>query len=433
VRRLVAPGRARDLAVLGGGALLLRLVWVLVYGRPNPPDGSINDTSFYEFTAASLANGHGYTGLDGAPTAGWPPVFPFAVSLLYRVFGDRLSLALALNVVLSAATVVLIYLVVESVLSRREARVAAGLFAILPGPLYMTGLFLSETTFSFVLVGFLALLVFLPDRRWTPVVLGVALGLAALTRGEGFLMLAIPLAAWWGHVDRQTWLKRALVLVGVMALTIAPWTIRNAVELDAFVPVSNNANWTLASAHSPNANGAEVETPPSWTPAGLPEAERAQAVRRKALEWAVHHPFKELGLIPRRLVALNQGSSGSIGWLNAGQDYQRELHTSSILIFRVLGDSFGYFLLAATLASLVLIGPRRLWRMHPAMQAVLAYLVLCLVNYGVFYYGSWRYRIPMEPFMVIVATPLLVRVWDGRRALAALIGPPASEGRPARA
>ena len=83
-------------------------------------------------------------------------------------------------------------------LGRREARVAAGFFAILPGPLYMTGLFLSETIFIFELVGFLAL-PGLPagPRPGSPPLLGLALGIAALTRGEGFLMVAIPLAAWW--------------------------------------------------------------------------------------------------------------------------------------------------------------------------------------------------------------------------------------------
>jgi 4-amino-4-deoxy-L-arabinose transferase-like glycosyltransferase len=415
----LAPGRTRDLVVLGGAAFVLRLAWVGVYGRVNPPDGSVNDTTFYEFTAAGLANGHGYTGLTFEPTAGWPPVFPFLVSLLYRVFGERLSLGLALNVFLATATVILIYLIAERVFGRREARVAAGLFAILPGPLFMTGLFLSETTFIFMLVAFLALVVFLPDRAWKPVVLGVALGLAALTRGEGFLMLAIPLAAWWGHMDTRTWLRRAGVVIVVMGLTVVPWTIRNAIELDAFVPVSNNANSTLASAHSPNANGTEVKTPPSWTP--IPsrgESENARGLRRHAIDWAVGHPLKEVGLIPRRLVMLNQGSGGSIGgWLNAGPRYQWQLGTSSILVFTALGDAFGYFLAFVTLTSLIVIGVRGLWHVHPAMQGVLAYLALCLVNYGVVYYGAWRYRIPMEPFMVLLATPLLVRVWERRGAL----------------
>jgi 4-amino-4-deoxy-L-arabinose transferase-like glycosyltransferase len=418
----IPRGRAGDLLVLGGAAFVLRLAWVLVYGRVNPPDGSINDTTFYEFTAASIANGGGYTGVNFEPTAGWPPGFPFVVSLLYRVFGERLSLALALNVVVATATVVLLYLIAERVFGRREARVAAGFFAILPGPLYMTGLFLSETLFIFVLVGFLALVVFLPERRWTPVVLGVALGLAALTRGEGLLMPIIPLAVWWGSCTRREWSKRTALLLVALVLTVAPWTIRNAVVMDAFIPVGSNASATLWSGHNPDANGWIVNprNPPGEVAAG--EADRAAELRREAIDWAVSHPLKELGLIPRKLIMLNQGSSGSIGgWLNAGPRYQWQLGTSSIIVFTVLGDAFGYFLLFVTLASLAVIGPRRLWRTHPAMRGVLAYLALCLVNYGLIYYGQWRYRIPMEPFMIVVATPLLVRLWDQRAALVAAL------------
>jgi 4-amino-4-deoxy-L-arabinose transferase-like glycosyltransferase len=428
-------GRARELLLFGGFAFVLRLAWVLVYGRVNPPSGGINDTTFYEFTAASLANNWTYTGLDFQPTAGWPPGFPFVVSLLYRVFGVRLSLALALNVVLATATVVLIYLIAERIWGRREARVAAAFFAILPGPLYMTGVFLSETTFIFMLVGFLALVVFLPDRRWTPVVLGVALGLAALTRGEGLLMPIIPLAVWWGTFSRPAWAWRVAVLLAAMILTIAPWTIRNATVMDGFIPVGNNPSGTLWSGHNPEANGWIVNPDklPSVSGSGSKETQRASELRREAVNWAIHNPLKELGLIPRRLIMLNQGSSGSIGgWLNAGQRYQGQLGYSSILVFTVLADAFGYFLLFVTLASVVLMGVRRLWRMHPGMRGVLAYLALCVVNYGVIYYGQWRYRIPMEPFMVLVATPLLVRVWDARAGLADALAHLGPEARLAR-
>jgi hypothetical protein len=54
------------------------------------------------------------------------------------------------------------------------------------------------------------------------------------------------------------------------------------------------------------------------------------------------------------------------------------------------------------------------------------------VNYGVIYYGQWRYRIPMEPLMILIAAPLLVRIWAQRGALAdglARLGP---EARPVR-
>ena len=42
---------------------------------------------------------------------------------------------------------------------------------------------------------------------------GVALGLAALTRGEGLLMPIIPLAMWWGHVPRATIVRRGALLL----------------------------------------------------------------------------------------------------------------------------------------------------------------------------------------------------------------------------
>ena len=415
--------RRRDLAVAAGVTFALRAAWVLVYGRISTPVGAINDTVFYKFAATSLAGGHRYLGLDFKPTAGWPPGFPFVMSLLFRAFGIHVKLALALNVALATATVILLYLVVERMLDRRSARVAAGFFAILPGPLFMTGLFLSETLFIFILVAFLALIVFLPDRRWTAVVLGVAVGLAALTRGEGLLMPIIPLAAWWGSYPRREWAIRTAVLIAAMAVTVAPWTIRNAVVMDAFIPVSNNASWTLWSGHNPDANGWIVN--PRSSPARTArdgtksETERAEELRREAISWAIHNPPKELGLIPRRLLMLNQGSAGVItGWLNAGQRWQWELGTSSILIYTVLADAFSYFLLFATLAAVALLGPRRLWRTHPGLRGVLAYLALCLFNYGVVYYGQWRYRLPMEPFMIILAAPLLVRLWERRPELA---------------
>ncbi len=73
-------------------------------------------------------------------------------------------------------------------------------------------------------------------------------------------MPVIPLAIWWGRIPRADLLRRAALLLAAMALVIAPWTIRNERVMHAFIPVSNNASWTLGSAHGPKANGGEVET-----------------------------------------------------------------------------------------------------------------------------------------------------------------------------
>ena len=413
-------GPARDLALLAVGAFVLRAAWALVFGRV---EAGPNDALFYEIAAGNLAQGNGFSYIGGEPSAHWPPGFPFVVSLLYRVFGSHLKLALALNVGLGTATAVLLYVVARASMGRAAGRVAGWTFAVLPAPIFFTGLFLAETTFIFMLVGFLALAMFLPQRRWTPLVLGVAAGLAALTKGEGLLLLVIPLAMWWGQIDRGEWLRRAALLVVAMALTIAPWTIRNAFEVDAFVPVATNASTTLWSGHNSEANGSAVYAPPELLdriPKGLTvtqhEVAEARLLRREAVHWAIRNPHKELGLIPRRLISLgNQTSHVFPIWFNA--EPVRELGTSSILVFSVIGDAFDYFLILLTIAALVLIGARRLWRLNPMMRGVLAYLVASLVTYGVVYYGQFRYRLPMEPLMILVATPLILTVWQRRQAL----------------
>jgi hypothetical protein len=208
-----------------------------------------------------------------------------------------------------------------------------------------------------------------------------------------------------------------------MGLTVLPWTIRNAIEMDAFIPVATNASTTLWSGHNSEANGGVVYAPPSLLariPEGLSqtqhEVEEAALLRREAIHWAIRNPHKELGLIPRKLIALgNETSNVFPVWFNAAGD--RELGSSSLVVFNVLGDAFDYFLIAVTLAALVLLGPRRLWRFHPVMRGALAYLAVSLVTYGFVYYGQYRYRLAMEPMMILVATPLLVSLWQGRRAL----------------
>jgi len=414
-------GRVVDLAVLGGLTFSLRLAWVLVYGRVA---ASQIDTAFYQIAASGLAHSGSYESPspDPVPTAGWPPGYPFAMSLLYRLFGEHLKLALALNVVLATATTLMLYLIADRIFGRSAGRLAGGLFAILPGPIFFTGLYMSETLAVFIVVAFLALVVFLPDRWWTALVLGVALGLAALTRGEGFLLAIIPLAMWWGRDSKAAWLQRALLLLAAMAITIAPWTIRNAIVMDAFIPVANNASWTLWAGHNPTANGGPTYPTDrslvvSFEGHGT-ETRRARKLRRLAIDWALANPAKELGLIPRKLLLLNGGSSGAIrGWINQGPEQYWQLGTSSVLVFTVLGDALGYFLLLAVLATLALVGIRTLCRVHPVMRGVLAYLGLCLVNFGFVYYGQYRYRIPMESLMILVATPLLLNLWAERRSL----------------
>ena len=92
---------------------------------------------------------------------------------------------------------------------------------------------------------------------------GVLIGLATLTRPTA-LVLAIPLGvAVAGRSPRRP--AAALVLVVAMALTIAPWTVRNAVQMHAFIPVSDFTGSWVAGTYNDQARADEEHPGSSQT------------------------------------------------------------------------------------------------------------------------------------------------------------------------
>jgi 4-amino-4-deoxy-L-arabinose transferase-like glycosyltransferase len=87
--------------------------------------------------------------------------------------------------------------------------------------------------------------------RWV-VAAGFLTGLAALTRGNGLIVgIALAVVVW---TVRPRWSWRAAaapaLLLAVMALTVSPWTIRNAIAQHAFVPVTTEVGTTLSGTYN---------------------------------------------------------------------------------------------------------------------------------------------------------------------------------------
>src|SRR4051795_6048060 len=409
VRRTFASFDARCAIGIGLVALALRLAVVLAYGRPQAVTlgaGAVgfpfSDTFFYSWVGAALAMGDGYTFL-GHTTAHWPPGYPFLLAGVYKVFGADTANALIANAVLGALTVPLAYLIGLKALGRPAAIAAAALLAVMPGQILIADVALAETFYTFELVGFLALALSLERRPRTFVVLGVVAGLAALTKGEGFLFPLIALGLWGARgAMRRAWRDTAVVAV-VMLLTVAPWTIRNAIAVHGFVPVATNASATLWSGHNPDANGGPVYHSPAQLAAlrGLSEVDASARVRDDALDWAVHHPLRELDLIPLKLKALAKGDS-EVVWTWIDATGARPLGKSETAVVTRVADAASYALIGALLLTVLVYG-RSLWRV-PAMRAILVFLAAAVPLYGFIYYGNVRYRIPLEPFMILVVS-----------------------------
>ena len=93
------------------------------------------------------------------------------------------------------------------------------------------------------------------------------------------LLLPLGLAVWTG---RPRFSPRALavpaVLVVLALLTVSPWTIRNAVVFDRFIPVSTQLGSALAGTYNEQAR-ADKENPASWRSIGHVPSYRALYAR----------------------------------------------------------------------------------------------------------------------------------------------------------
>jgi hypothetical protein len=212
--------------------------------------------------------------------------------------------------------------------------------------------------------------------------------------------------------------KRLAVLAATVAVVLAPWTVRNAVVMDAFVPVATNASHTLWVGHNPAATGGQVYQPFSEldqfsTDPRRRELESSAALRREAIEYMVTHPLRELELIPLKLIHLNRGDSYAMDWVNAVREGE-QAPVSAINRERigVLADVGYYALLTLTILGAFVLG-RGFWRSRLGMCIAASFLT-AVVLYGFVYYGNYRYRLPYEPLMVVVGATVITRIWHHR-------------------
>lgn len=401
---------------LGLLALVVRVAWVLAVQREG---FAFNDSIMYQSTAESLVRGDGYEPFTGGPTARWPPGYSTVLAGLYRIVGVEPAAAELLNAVLGAATVVVLVLVVSSLVDRATGHVAGLLLALLPGPVLWTDVLVAETLYTLVFVVVVGLVVrSRPDLRWA-VVLGATIGLGALVRGEAFTWLLLPAVLWWPTVDRRRLLGLLATTIATVAVVIAPWTIRNAVVMDAFVPVATNASQTLWSGHHDGATGGQTYPPDDYLdrfPADVRarELESSRALRNDAIEWALTHPGRELQLVPLKIIHLLRGDSYALDWVNAGQEgLPPPMSPIQVERIGVVADAGWFGLLALTIVGGVALG--RAWWRRPLGRVVATSFATALLLYGVAYYGNYRYRLPYEPLMVVVVAAFLVHVARWRR------------------
>ena len=377
----------------------------------------LNDSLYYTIQAGRNSEGDWFrellTSLPGAEHGPLTVLYltPWSIGAGNNVAWQRFAVTL-----LGIAAVFVIGLLGERLAGPRAGLVAAGISAMYPNLWINDSLVMSESLAVLIVAG--ALVIALDfDRQpglWRAVVLGLLVGLGALTRTE-IILFAIGFAAvaWWrsaGHPRRV--LMPVLILVTTV-VTVAPWVIYNLARFEEPVLLTTNGEKTLLGA---NCDYTYYDDLGSWdvrclaavpVPDGADPSVGSGRRRHVALDYASEHLSRVPIVVAARVGRLvDVYGLRSLVALDAGEEKARWAAWAGIVTWWVL----------APLAVLgwVVTGrdPRRRylrWWLIVPLAAVLLTAVL--------FYGAHRIRAPAEPAVVVLAAAGLVALVDRIRRL----------------
>jgi len=386
--------------------------------------------------ADQLSRGDSYR-LFGTPSAFHPVGYPFLltpVAFLARVTGGfSLAYGAALvNAVAATVTVALGGLLAGRWFGRRARTVAAWVLALAPGQIYLTAVALAETAFTtLVMASVLAVTVVILRspalRRGQLVALGALTGYAVLVRTPGTVLVLLALIALWVRLGsiRQAVGPAAWLLLGVVVV-LAPWTVRNGVEIGLWSPASTNNAAFLCTGHRDGATGRFDDTfeGQRYCFEGSPfdpqpeEADWYVRTVRRAVGWALTHPAEEVRLtITKTADTFDHDREALVTARDFGNRPLASPATRDRL--DLLADAWHWGVLVLAAVGLFLIpAVRRAW---PIWATVVGQVVLI---WGGIALG--RYHAPFMPLLAVLASATLVAM--GRWASAGIRSTAGDEG-----
>lgn len=392
------------LAIIVLLAVGVRAAWV-AYANVDPLDGRFDDTVFYFTSAKSLAHDFTFRDNFGRYSAHWPPGYPLVLSGVFATAGTHLLAAKALNVAISAATVLLTYVLGARAFGPRTGMLAALLLAVAPGHAYFSTLVMTEVLFAFGFLAVVALLIWWTlDAERAPWVrllaLGVATGCLTLVRAEA-VFLPVAFALLW-KVALPGWrpaLRYSVIFAVGFVLALAPWTARNALRLHEFVPLRDGPQSGLA-------NGLDRNY--------LHRADRFSAPApplRETGSYMARHPWELVPLEIDKLRYLYRNDSDGVEWLQ--HDNHGLLTASEVRRWSRVADWYFF-----AVGALALLAAPLLLRAHDRRRNALAYMIAAWTAILIIAWPETRYHLPVVPLACMFAAWVLVSAcgWAGAHA-----------------
>ena len=408
MKRLHRGPEWRWLVTLGGIALLVRLVWVVLMADRVP---QFDEVRYLEL-ASRLAAGEGYVDESGSRVAFWPVGYPALLSLVFRLTGgSSLIAATAMQVILGVANCLLLSVVGSRMVGLGAGRLAGLLLALYPTHIFYSSLHLTELLFILLLLAAVGCLFWSrrPGVGWQ-IAGGVLLGLAALTRP---LIVLLPLALPWGFGLRNRRLGQIVgaTLIALVAslVVVSPWLARNHSITGRWTTLTTSGGFNFWVGNNPDARGG-YDKPADFqedfrTDEGF-DWHRGYELGMEAIRADPGAALRRLPLKVSHLVALE---TDGVLWNLKGLQSRPRLPVTMLLL--LLAN--GFYLAAVGSASLALL----IRGNPPGLHRVTLLLVLYTVAIVLVFFGDPRFHLPLMPFLLLASATLFARgdrwCWPG--------------------
>jgi 4-amino-4-deoxy-L-arabinose transferase-like glycosyltransferase len=213
----------------------------------------------------AIASGQGFASpyqFATGPTAQQPPVYPYIVAGVFKLFGPfTLSSALALlilNCILSAAVCVTVYHVGKTVFGEKVGILSAWAWAFFPFAIFSAGTGIWPTTLSALLLSMALVWLSRLDAqasKYSWIAYGLLWGLIALT--NTVCVSVLPVFVAWLCWKRRAAKRELFFATLAFLLVVTPWIVRNRVALGHWFFVRDNFGLELYWGNHEGATGRE--------------------------------------------------------------------------------------------------------------------------------------------------------------------------------
>jgi hypothetical protein len=404
-------------AAIGAAGILLRVAYVLLVARDIELGA---DATWYLLVAGSIREGLGFvdpetlfTTGETVATANFPPLYPAFLAAVQAVFGTSETVSQLAGAFVGTSTVVLTALLARRLAGDRAGLIAAALVAVSPMLIAGDGSMMSEVLYVPLVTAAVLLVLHAGTEGtwWSWAVLGVVVGLAALTRTEALVLLAFLVlpVAWWGRVPMRSRLL-GIVATGLAVLVVVgPWMLRNRSAVGEATISNVSPATALAGSNCDRTwSGASIG---SWEyectrpelRTELGESEWSEQIRNDAIE----HIGDNLGRLPLVLAARELRVWGL--W-DPTDLVERDAEETRTAWFQWIVRITAIATLPAGLAGI--------WMMREVGRQVVVLLgpVAMVATTALLSHGNPRFRTVAEPELLVGCAVFALALWRRWRA-----------------